>query len=93
MSYMFNGCNSLENIDLSNFNTENITSMNSMFYGCNSIKDLNLSYFITRNSTKLDDLFTNAKLIEGGKIIVHDDRIKQKLKEATNFKNFNEFHY
>jgi surface protein len=51
MSYMFNGCNSLENIDLSNFNTENITSMNSMFYGCNSIKDLNLSYFITRNST------------------------------------------
>ena len=93
MSYMFNGCNSLENIDLSNFNTENITSMNSMFYGCNSIKDLNLSYFITRNSTKLDDLFTNAKLIEGGKIIIHDDRIKQKLKEATNFKNFNEFHY
>ena len=34
---MFFGCNSLTNIDLSNFNTQNVTNMSDMFYGCNSL--------------------------------------------------------
>ena len=43
MSYMFCGCNSLTNLDLSKFNTQNVTDMNSMFYECNSLKNLDLS--------------------------------------------------
>ena len=35
MSYMFSRCNSLTNIDLSNFNTQNVTNMSYMFYGFN----------------------------------------------------------
>ena len=37
MGYMFYGCNSLSSIDLSNFNTQNVTYMESMFSGCNSL--------------------------------------------------------
>ena len=34
---MFYGCNSLTNIDLSNFNTQNDTDMSYMFDECNSL--------------------------------------------------------
>ena len=33
LAYMFYGCCSLTNIDLSNFNTQNVTNMSFMFYG------------------------------------------------------------
>ena len=45
MGYMFSGCNSLTNIDLSIFNTQNVTDMNNMFNECASLTNINLSYF------------------------------------------------
>ena len=42
MKRMFDGCNSLEKIDLSNFNTQNVTNMKSMFYRCNSLEKNNV---------------------------------------------------
>ena len=44
---MFRECSSLTNIDLTNFNTNNVTDMNDMFYGCSSLKELNLNNFNT----------------------------------------------
>ena len=46
MERMFSGCSLLEEINLSNFNTNNVTKMNGMFYGCsdeleNKIKEQN----------------------------------------------------
>ena len=35
--YMFYNCKSLTNLDLSNFNTQNVTDMSGMFYYCNII--------------------------------------------------------
>ena len=35
---MFCGCSSLETLDLSNFNTSNVTDMSFMFSGCYSLK-------------------------------------------------------
>ena len=43
---MFSGCTSLINIDLSNFNTNNVTNMSWMFYGC---KKLNKDKIITKD--------------------------------------------
>ena len=40
MSYMFSGCKFLKNIDLSNFNTKNVSNMSHMFYGCFSLTKL-----------------------------------------------------
>ena len=44
---MFGGCNSLTNIDSSNFNTQNVTNMYFMFEGCNSLTNIDLSNFNT----------------------------------------------
>ena len=56
-SCMFNGCNSLTNIDLSNFNTQNVTNMYSMFCGCNSLTTIDLSNFNTQNLTNMAGMF------------------------------------
>ena len=34
MSYMFDGCSSLKELNLNNFNTNNVTDMRYMFGGC-----------------------------------------------------------
>ena len=34
MSLMFDGCSSLKELNLNNFNTNNVTYMSSMFYEC-----------------------------------------------------------
>ena len=42
---MFQGCNEIEYLDLSNFNTENVTDMGWMFNKCyklNEIKGINI---------------------------------------------------
>ena len=46
---MFNGCSSLESIDLSSFNTSNVTDMRWMFDECSSLKSIDLSSFNTNN--------------------------------------------
>jgi len=42
MEWMFCGCKSLINIDLSKFNTQNVTNMKYMFYGCKSLNKENV---------------------------------------------------
>ena len=42
MIEMFRGCISLTNINLSNFNTQNVTNMSGMFDGCSSLKKQNV---------------------------------------------------
>ena len=39
---MFCRCSSLTKIDLSNFNTKNVTNMNCMFFGCSSLRRENV---------------------------------------------------
>ena len=45
MSEMFKYCKSLTNLDLSSFNTTNVTNMSHMFYRCESLTNLDLSSF------------------------------------------------
>ena len=47
MSCMFYNCSSLKELNLSNFNTKNVTNMSYMFGYCSSLKELNLSNFNT----------------------------------------------
>ena len=56
-NYMFSDCNSLTSLDLSNFNTQNVTNMKNMFYGCNSLTSLDLSNFNTQNETNMENMF------------------------------------
>ena len=54
---MFFGCSSLISINLSNFNSENVTNMNKMFEGCSSLINMDLSNFNTENVTNIWERF------------------------------------
>jgi len=56
MSYMFMSCYALSSLDLSNFVTSNVTTMEMMFSGC-AFTSLNLSSFDTSNVTNMSFMF------------------------------------
>ena len=49
MNDMFSYCSSLEELNLSNFNTNNVTNMSEMFTGCYSLKELKIFNFNKNN--------------------------------------------
>ena len=58
--YMFYGCYKLNQLDLSNFDTSNITDMCGMFYGCKSLSQLDISNFDTSQVTTMFMMFSNC---------------------------------
>ena len=55
--YMFYNCDNLKSIDLSLFDTKNVTDMNNMFSGCSELKNIDLSSFDTKNVTDMNNMF------------------------------------
>ena len=72
---MFFRCSSLKELNLNNFNTNNVTNMSDMFRRCSSLKELNLNNFNTNNVTDMSGMFSKCS-----------DELKLKLKSK-----FNEF--
>ena len=64
MNKMFYRCSSLTSLNLSNFNTEEVTNMSWMFGGCNSLTRLNLSNFKTTNVTNMSYMFYNCNKLK-----------------------------
>ena len=60
MSGMFDGCSSLKELNLNNFNTNNVTNLDCMLYGCESLKELNLSNFNTNNVIFMNSMFVEC---------------------------------
>ena len=56
MSYMFDGCSSLTTLDLSDWDTSNVTNMVAMF-SCSSLTTLDLSGWDTSNVTDMRSMF------------------------------------
>ena len=52
MSGMFDDCSSLTNLNLSNFNTQNVTDMSYMFSGCDLLTKNNI---ITKDKRILNE--------------------------------------
>ena len=77
MRYMFCGCSSLKELNISNFNTNNVTNMQYMFSGCSSLKELNLSNFNTINVTYMGCMFYGCS-----------DQFKNKIR--SEYKNIKE---
>ena len=63
MKSMFYNCSLLISINLSNFNTNNVTNMGSMFYNCSLLTSINLSNFNTNNVTNMGAMFYNCSLL------------------------------
>ena len=60
MDYMFYGCSSLKELNLNNFNTNNVTNMGYMFCKCSSLKQLNLNNLNTNNVTYMGYMFSGC---------------------------------
>ena len=54
---MFYICNALTSLDVSFFNTANVTDMSDMFYGCALLTSLDLSSFNTAKVTNMNGMF------------------------------------
>jgi surface protein len=61
---MFNGCSSLESLDLNDWDTENVTGINMLFNGCTSLKLLSLSNWNTSKVTHMDQVFSECSSLK-----------------------------
>ena len=60
-NYMFCGCDSITNLNLSNFNTKNVIDMRNMFSDCKFLKNLIISNIETQAVTNMRCLFDGCK--------------------------------
>ena len=59
MSNMFSNCENLLNLDLSSFNTNNVTNMYGMFYFCSNLKLVQINKL---NIKKFEEIIDISKL-------------------------------
>ena len=79
MNNMFSFCEKITNLDLSSFDTKNVSDMNSMFYNCNNITNLDLSSFDTKNVSSMNAMFYNCNKLKSIKIKKNMNNIFSKL--------------
>ncbi|WP_236994500.1 BspA family leucine-rich repeat surface protein, partial [Listeria monocytogenes] len=60
MWIMFDGCASLEKLDVSNFDTSSVTNMSVMFNDCASLEELDVSNFDMSSVTNMSYMFQNC---------------------------------
>ena len=61
MSFMFSNCKKIQDIQLFNFTTHNLTNMSHMFNNCSDLINLNISYFLTDKVQDMSYLLYNCK--------------------------------
>mgnify|MGYP002857160720 CR=1 FL=1 len=57
MKYLFSGCSNLTLIDISKFDTSQVTDMSFMFYGCSNLEKINFGNINTSSLKNLRSLF------------------------------------
>ncbi len=60
MQQLFYGCSSLTELNVSEWNTQNVTNMEGMFYFCSSLTTLDVSEWNTQSVTKMNAMFYNC---------------------------------
>ena len=58
---MFNGCRGLTSIDLSNFDTSNVTSMNYMFNACSGLTSIDIRSFSSIKLSSCNSMLNSVK--------------------------------
>ena len=59
-SFMFYGCNNITSIDLSSFNSQNVTNMSGMFYGCSNLSKIDFYSFDTQKVLNMSGMFAGC---------------------------------
>ena len=90
MNSMFRDCSLLTSINLSNFNTNNVTNMASMFSCCSSLTSINLSNFNTNNVTNMASMFYNCSSLTSINLSNFNcDKIKETTEMEDMFRSCN----
>ena len=61
--FMFNNCEALTSLDLSNFDTSKVTEMICMFSSCSALTSLDVSNFDTSNVTDMSYMFQSCEAL------------------------------
>ena len=77
---MFYGCSGLKELNLSSFNTNQVTDMSCMFDGCSGLKELNLSSFNTNQVTNMSCMFSDS-IYKNCSIQCNDNNINELIRE------------
>lgn len=80
MDSMFYGCSNLTSLNLSNFDTSNVTIIYNMFYGCSNLTTIYVSEYdsttgkgwTTVNVTDSSNMFNACSKLVGGNGTVYD---------------------
>ena len=92
MSFLFNNCSSLKEINFISFETDNANSMKAMFQSCNKLENLDLSNFNTSKVTNMSRMFCNCnklKKIKG----IENFNTSQVINMKEMFQSCNELEY
>jgi surface protein len=54
---MFAKCKSLKELNLNNFNFNNVVTMKGMFFECKSLEELNINNFNPNNEGNMSEMF------------------------------------
>lgn len=81
---MFDGCSSLETINVGCFKSSKVSDMSSMFAGCESLKQINISNFDTSNVMYMTSMFENCP----AEVTVSLDNFN--TEKTTRYRNFME---
>lgn len=63
-NHMFRNCESLRNIDLTNFKTHNITNMDAMFHDCVLLVNINFPYMNTLKVNYMNRMFAGCTSLQ-----------------------------
>ena len=64
MEQLFYKCSSLTSLDLSKFDTSQVTTFKEMFFDCSKLKILNLSNFNIPKVSNMENMFSDCKKLE-----------------------------
>lgn len=64
LAYFFHRCESIKNIDLSNWDVENVRYLGGLFFGCTSLKYFSFKNWKTSNVFSMVSMFKNCTALE-----------------------------
>ena len=82
MYHMFYECSGLTSLDLSNWDTSQVTSMSEMFSGCTSLASLDLSNWDTSKVTNTNNMFLACDSLKTVKMTNCSQDTKDKIRAA-----------
>ncbi len=83
MSSMFENCEALTSIDVSNFDTSEVKNMTHVFNGCKNLTTLDLSSFDTNKVTETERMFDGCTRLN----TIYVNSSKFNMTNVTNSKN------